>query len=248
MEPKTMKEEVEAIDRKVLAYCEAMETALEPAVAHKPEERLLRADQGVYLPPDGMDLARSIHRQVLRAKNLAWAVQRLPLLDLSFMSSMKKVEFEIRRRLSEGETAKVTLAMPIWISASYPSYSGHPVYQDPKSKIYQSLYGLGMDVEIPGELVVANEAAIGNDWIQPQAFVPEVPAALRRRIDPFIHRFDAVVIVAEAEWHSVPGADPLVVGVIHSGRNERHAFLLGEYDPTKLEKYIVAELAVKPKE
>lgn len=249
MEPKTMKETVEAVDKKILAYCEAVENALEPAVTLKPEERQFKADNLVYLPPDGMDTARAVHRQVLRARNLAWAVQRLPSLDLSFLSSMKKVEFDLRQRRSNEQTSpKVILAMPLWVAVAYPSFAGNTVWQDPKAKIHEGVGALGINIDFPSEVVMANEAAVGNEYIRPRSFVPEVPTALRRRIDPFMERFDCVAVVAEAEWHSVPGADPLIVGVIHSGRHERHAFLLGEYDPTKLEKYIVAELAVKPKE
>jgi hypothetical protein len=246
MNPKTMKEEVEAIDRKVLAYCEAMEAALAPAAALKPEERVLRADQSFYLPPDGMDMVRSVHRQVLRARNLAWAVQRLPCLDLSFMSSMKKKTFKVRDR-REGRDREVEIALPVWVATGYPGAS-YPVSQDPTKDEHQSSGFAGIKISIPTTVVEQNKAALGDTWLHPQAIVAEVPGALRRKIDPFVARFDTVAVIGEADWTAVPGADPLVVGIIYGSHDERHAFLLGEYDPTKLEKYIVAELAVKPRE
>jgi hypothetical protein len=239
MDSKTMKEEVEAVDRKVLSYCGEMEAALASAAALKP------GDSGRMA--DGLDMTRAVHRQVLRARNLAWAVQRLPYLDLSFMTTMKKMTFRVNPRGTQ-ERRDVEVAMPAWVAAGYPSYAGYTVWQDPKSKTHESADMVGMTIAIPAEVVEANEAALMDAWLRPRASVPEVPAALRRRIDPFLDRFDQVTVIAEADWHAVPGADPLVVGIIHDGRCARHAFLLGEYDPTKLEKYIVAELAVRPKE
>lgn len=246
MNPKNLKEEVEAIDRKVLAYCEGIETALEPVVAIQPKERHLRADKGIYLPPDGMDLPRAVHRQVVRARNLAWAVQRLPYLDLSFMSTMKKVVFKADNR--QRDSRDIEVVMPAWVATAYPAWEGAMAWQDPKAKTHECVDVLGLTITIPHEVVTRNEAAIGTFYLRPQSSIPPVPAALRRKIDPFLGRFDHVGVIAEADWHAIPGPDPLVVGIISGGRNERHAFLLGEYDPTKLEKYIVAELAVKPKE
>jgi hypothetical protein len=246
MNPKNLKEEVEEIDRKVLAYCEGIEAALEPVVAIQPKERSLRADQSIYLPPDGMDLPRAVHRQVVRARNLAWAIQRLPYLDLSFMSTMKKVVFKADNR--QRESRDVEVVMPAWVSATYPAWEGAMAWHDPKAKTHECVDALGLRIAIPDEVVTTNDAAVGSLYLQPKSSIPPVPGALRRKIDPFLSRFDQVAVIAEADWHAVPGADPLVVGVIYGGQNERHVFLLGEYDPTKLEKYIIAELAVKPKE
>lgn len=240
MAPKTMKEEVEAVDRKVLAYCEKVEEAMGPVAEIKTDAP---HQPGYVMGLDGMDMARAVHRQVLRARDLAWAVQRLPYLDLSFMNTMKRQEFKIQGR--RGDEKKMTIALPAWIVGNYPSWSGNKVYHDPKSKSYDGL--MGFKIPIPEEVVAQNAAAIGDEWVRTEAMIPEVPTALRRRIDPFLARFDSVAVIAEADWTLLPGADPLVVGIFETG-SSKLAFLLGEYDPTKLEKYIVAELAVKPKE
>jgi len=241
MSRKTMKEEVEAIDRKILSYCEKIEAALEPVA----EIKIGAPDQSPYVVGvDGMDMARFVHRQVVRARDFAWVVQRLPYLDLSFLTTMKKVTFTVKPR--HEPSREITLAMPSWGVTTYPSWSGNRIWHDPKSRKNEAIQ-LVMPAAIPEEVALANETALGNEWLRPQADIAEVPAALRRRIDPFLARFDQVVVIGEADWHAVPGADPLVVGIIDNGP-KRHAFLLGEYDPTKLEKYIVAELAVKPKE
>jgi hypothetical protein len=243
MAGKTMKEEVDAIDRKILAYCGAIEEAMDPITEIKIDEKGVEWTPYAWYPSDGMDMARAVGQQVQRARNLAWAVQRLPVLDLSFMSSMKKVTVDV---MDPTGPRKAELTLPTWVVTSfYPGGAG--VGQDPKAPVNESVFNaLSMTIPIPSSIVEENRAAIGTGWTRPVATVAAVPASLRRKIDPFVKRFDQIVIIGEAEWRSMPG-DPLVVGVFYGPGQQRYTFLLGEYDPTKLEKYVVAELAVKPR-
>ncbi len=237
---KSMKEEVEAIDRKVLSYCEKVETALEPVLQAKNwDDGPLT---GYVTPLDGLWMSRSVDRMLRRAASLAWAVQRLPQIDLSFMQHVKEVELEVETRSAAG--SKIKLVLPVWAWVSYPGHPGARVWLSPISEKEQM--GPAVHFTFSAEAIERNKRATVDRFVNPMAVIPEVPTALRRRIDPFSGRFDAVLIVGEAVWTAIPG-DPLVIGVICDGEL-RHGFLLGEYDPTKMERYVIAELAVKPRE
>ncbi len=236
---KSMKEEIEAIDRKVLSYCEKVETAIQPALQAKNwDDGPLT---GYVTPLDGLGMSRSVDRMLRRAESLAWAVQRLPQIDLSFMQHVKEVELQLATRLS---AEKVKLTLPAWAWVPYPGHHGARVWFNPVGEGEQM--GPIVKFKFSSEAIERNKRATGDRFANPMADIPEVPMSLRRRIDPFVCRFDVVLIVGEAIWTAIPG-DPLVIGILCDGEL-RHGFLLGEYDPTKMEKYVLAELAVKPRE
>ncbi len=237
---KSMKEEIEAIDRKVLSYCAKVETAMEPVLQAKNwDDGPL---SGYVTPLDGLGMSRSVDRMLRRAASLAWAVQRLPQIDLSFMQHMKEVELEVVSRVLEGPK-KIKLILPAWAWVSYPGHTGARVWFNPVGEGEQM--GPAVHFKFSSDALEQNKRATQDRFSNPIAAIPEVPTSIRRRIDPFVGRFDAVLVVGEAIWTATPG-DPLVIGVICDGEL-RHGFLLGEYDPTKMEKYVVAELAVKPR-
>lgn len=238
---KSMKEEIEAIDRKVLSYCEKIETAMGPVLKIKEwDDGPL---SGFIRPMDSLELPRAVHRMLGRASNLAWAVQRLPQIDLSFMQHVKETEVEASPRQLDGPR-KIRLLLPTWAWVPYPGHAGARVWFSATSEKGQM--GPVVNFTFSGDALERNKRVMGDAFTNPIAAIPEVPTALRRKIDPFVGRFDTVLIVGEAIWTATPG-DPLVIGVITDG-DVRHGFLLGEYDPTKMEKYVIAELAVKPRE
>jgi hypothetical protein len=72
------------------------------------------------------------------------------------------------------------------------------------------------------------------------AKAPVVPRSVLNKVNRVKGRFREVMLVWEAEWEPAPVRDPLVIGVIYD-----KAFLLDQYDTTKLERYIVSEFTTR---
>lgn len=243
MVDKTLKEEIEAMDKRTVDYCNFIEKELEP-ISEIPFCDFSKGER------DLVGIGVGLQFLVYRTKNLAWAAQRFPIIDLAIFNQIEQKPIEIEDRQSGKKP--VNLWLPKWAVTHYPACDGATVSWRPTEQLDVLHQHLGM--KFPQQAIDQNNTAMEHRWAYLTTPVPATPLAIRRRVDPFVRRFDHVMVVAEANWSSLAQKDPLVVGVFntgcgpYSGLSERFGFLLGEYDPSKLEKYVIAEFAIKPKE
>jgi len=75
-----------------------------------------------------------------------------------------------------------------------------------------------------------------------ETIAPRIPDSISRRVllQP-VKLLDRLNLVWEASWKVAPAKDPLIIGVI-----EHFYFLLDQWEPTQLERYVTSEFVRKP--
>lgn len=188
-------------------------------------------------PVDGhvLDLPECEIRQ---AMNFAWAMRTFPLFDVACLSRLREFEFEkFPCRSGAMFTGKLYLPYFAWTDFGQDQTPFYSLSGYSGSALPMGRFSSCISINFPFEIVRKNEGRIPSGHaMELMARAPVVPESVKRKVSGVKDRFDAVNLVWEAEWEPAPVKDPLVVGVIYD-----RAFLLDQFDVTKLERYIISE-------
>ena len=223
---------IQEADKPVLAYLKRMEADLE-----------LLTDEGVF-PKDAVDsvgAAAHVQSCLIGAKNICWAMRTFPLLDISFLSRMKKERYTVENRNERNQSKEVEIWVPVFGVTNLQEMSAK---FDPS---YETSCCIGVSaVSFPFDLTQENSRAVayplrleGGDSLNAQC--PPLPLGVKRRVDAVAHRFEQVGVIFEAQWKPAPVDDPIVFGTIG-----HLVFVIDKYDLTQVERYIVSEMSTGP--
>lgn len=176
---------------------------------------------------------------VQKARNLAWATLTYPVVDLQAFSRLRLFSFK-DAPTNSGRPFTGDIYLPHFAWKGWGKSHGR--YNVALSESWH----LPME-QFPGgpriyfdQRVLEHNRKYEGVYLEVVTSEPSVPSSVEENVRGVRDRFDDVALVWEAEWVAAPLADPLIVGVL-----EGKAFLVDQYDVTKLERYIVGEYAAR---
>lgn len=185
-----------------------------------------------------------------RVTRLAAAFRRFPMFDTSVVSRMIPKTLTFRRG---GQKAEIEMVLPAFGYGRINNIGSTP--QDIRYRFneyggpqIQDHFGYHL-LNWTNEVIQNNLDALKSLGSVGQADIvtkcPAIPADVKRRVqdaaDEF--KFDSLAAVWEAEYTVSAPKDPLIIG-----RLSGYDFLVDQYDPSKMERYITAEFSTPPVE
>jgi hypothetical protein len=185
------------------------------------------------------ELANLLKINSNQVETLEPIISQFPIFDPVGVERSKFQEFTL-----PGLDVKVGFHLPVFANAPYPQRFAVRYYPD-----NHSFYSgpLPMHVKHEGHnyrmQMLLRDHRFRLDYFE--TISPEIPLAVRAKVDPIAKQFIQIATVFEAEWelHGFPintAADPFVIG-----QKEGVWFLLAAWDLTKMESYVVSEFVRK---
>jgi len=183
-------------------------------------------------------------RSLQKISNLAWALRKYPIIDVSFFSMSRRDLISVSQ--PNGTAKEIMLWVPVF-AAGHATMSGlmgsMGMGSTDTSATFDPQYGhVSFDFTRPAE----TQMQINRDEISRQglygssitlkAMRPRIPAKVMAHVNDISGKFDQTALVWEASWKGEVRVDPFIIGQMFDTW-----FLIDQFDLSKMEHYVLSE-------
>ena len=186
----------------------------------------------------------SVVRSLQKISNLAWALRKYPIIDISFFSMSRRDLIPVSQ--PTGPAKEIMLWVPVF-AAGHATMSMLMGSTDTPATFDPNYGNVGFDFTKPAEIQMQinreelSRQGLYGQGISLKAVRPKIPAKIMTHVNEVASKFDQTLLVWETSWKGEVRVDPFILGQMFDTW-----FLIDQFDLSKMEHYVLSEF-VKPK-